>query len=50
MSAKTASAGVQIPLPLVKYELEPEVIYQRARDGYVNATAMCKAAGKQVKH
>ena len=36
----------QLPLPLVQYELEKEVIYQRVKDGYVNATAMCKAAGK----
>lgn len=36
----------QIALPLVQYELAQEVIHQRVRDGYVNATAMCKAAGK----
>ena len=40
-------ANFQIALPLVQYELEHEVIHQRVRDGYVNATAMCKAAGKQ---
>ncbi len=39
-------AEFQIALPLVQYELEREVIHQRVRDGYVNATAMCKAAGK----
>jgi len=38
----------QIPLPLVRYELEHEVIYQRVKDGYVNATAMCKAADRQI--
>ena len=27
--------------------LEGEVINQRAKDGYINATAMCKAAGKR---
>ena len=37
----------QISLPLVQYEIEKEVIHQRVRDGYVNATAMCKAAGKK---
>ena len=37
----------QISLPLIQYELEKEVIHQRVRDGYINATAMCKAAGKQ---
>lgn len=36
----------QIALPLVQYELATEVIHQRVKDGYVNATAMCKAAGK----
>lgn len=39
-------AGFQIALPLVQYELETEVIHQRIKDGYVNATAMCKAGGK----
>ena len=37
----------QIALPLVRYELEKEIIHQRVKDGYINATAMCKAAGKQ---
>ncbi|USG61465.1 KilA-N domain-containing protein [Sneathiella marina] len=37
----------QIGLPLVQYEIEREVIHQRVKDGYVNATAMCKAAGRQ---
>jgi len=36
----------QISLPLVQYEFEKEVIHQRVRDGYVNATAMCKASNK----
>lgn len=38
--------GFQLALPLVRYEIEREVIHQRVRDGYVNATAMCKAGGK----
>jgi len=29
---------------------ENEIISQRVMDGYINATAMCKAAGKQMKH
>jgi hypothetical protein len=37
----------QISLPLVQYEIEHEVIHQRVKDGYINATAMCKAANKQ---
>lgn len=40
----------QLSLPLVQHEFEKEVIYQRVRDGYVNATAMCKAAGKLFGH
>jgi hypothetical protein len=40
----------QISLPLVEYEIEHEVIYQRVKDGYINATAMCKAAGKLFGH
>lgn len=45
-SKQVANVPVQLPLPLVQYEFEKEVIYQRVKDGYVNATAMCKAAGK----
>ncbi|MEM9966173.1 MAG: KilA-N domain-containing protein [Asticcacaulis sp.] len=37
----------QIPLPLVQYEFEQEVIHQRVKDGYINATSMCKANDKQ---
>jgi hypothetical protein len=43
-------AEFQIALPLVQYELAQEVIHQRVRDGYVNATAMCKAADKLWGH
>jgi hypothetical protein len=39
-------SGFQLSLPLVKYEIQAEVIHQRISDGYVNATAMCKAGGK----
>lgn len=48
--APAVSSEFQMSLPLVQYELEHEVIYQRVKDGYVNATAMCKAANKQFKH
>lgn len=34
-------------LPLIKHEEDGVVIYQRIQDGYVNATAMCKAVGKR---
>lgn len=37
-------------LPLVQYEIEHEIVYQRVADGYVNATAMCKAAGRLFGH
>ena len=40
----------QLDLPLIPHEYKGEVIRQRARDGYVNATAMCKAAGREWKH
>lgn len=47
-ASAVSPAGFQLALPLVKYELAKEVIYQRVKDGYVNATAMCKAADKQI--
>lgn len=33
-------------LDCIKHQLDGQVIRQRTRDGYINATAMCKAAGK----
>ena len=36
----------QLALPLIEHELENALIPQRAKDGYIDATAMCKAAGK----
>lgn len=42
--------NTQLQLPLIKHEEQNEIIYQRIKDGYVNATAMCKAAGKQMGH
>jgi hypothetical protein len=38
----------QLPLPHIPRNLEGEVVTQRQKDGYINATAMCKAAGKQI--
>jgi len=35
---------------LIGHELEKGIIYQRANDGYINATALCKACGKEMKH
>jgi hypothetical protein len=34
-----ADGGYQIALPLIHYEVEREIIDQRVRDGYANATA-----------
>ncbi|MBS0372542.1 MAG: KilA-N domain-containing protein [Proteobacteria bacterium] len=39
----------QLPLDLIHHEVNNAVIEQRASDGYINATALCKAAGKQFK-
>ncbi len=36
----------QLELALIPHEVENTLINQRAIDGYVNATAMCKAVGK----
>ncbi len=33
-------------LPVIQHEVRNELIDQRAVDGYINATAMCQAAGK----
>ncbi len=37
----------QYELELVDHEYGGEIIQQRASDGYINATAMCRAAGKE---
>ena len=37
---------VQLELALISHQIENTLILQRAVDGYVNATAMCKAVGK----
>ena len=40
------SLPVHLPTSYIAHEEDNTVIYQRIEDGYVNATAMCKAAGK----
>lgn len=35
---------------LIPHRAQGAIIYQRPADGYINATAMCQAAGKQFKH
>jgi hypothetical protein len=41
---------LQLDLPLIGHVVEEVSIDQRATDGYINATAMCKAVGKEFKH
>src|SRR5690606_18434952 len=38
--------SVQPRLDLIPHDYRGEIIAQRAKDGYINATAMCKASGK----
>lgn len=37
---------MQLSLELIPHKVGREIIQQRATDGYINATAMCKAAGR----
>ncbi len=37
----------QAEMALIPHEVENRIVQQRASDGYINATALCKAAGKQ---
>lgn len=37
----------QFQLSLIQHEVNNSVIEQRAQDGYINATELCKAAGKK---
>lgn len=38
---------VQQQLPLIEHDHGGRLIRQRAKDGYINATAMCRAAGRR---
>ncbi|MDZ7866831.1 KilA-N domain-containing protein [Acidovorax sp.] len=40
----------QFSLSLITHQVQNSVVEQRAIDGYINATAMCKAAGKLFGH
>lgn len=42
----SAPENSQPRLDLIPHDYRGEIIGQRAKDGYINATAMCKAAGK----
>jgi hypothetical protein len=35
-------------IPYITHEEDDQLIYMRSTDGYVNATAMCKAFGKRL--
>lgn len=37
----------QYSLSLITHQVQDSIVEQRASDGYINATAMCKAAGKK---
>jgi hypothetical protein len=37
---------MQLSLGFIPHKVGREIIQQRAKDGYINATAMCKAAGR----
>lgn len=39
---------MQYSIAIIEHDVEDSLIQQRASDGFVNATALCKAAGKQV--
>ena len=39
-------ASSQAEMPLIVREVDNRIVQQRATDGYINATAMCKAAGR----
>ena len=47
-SQYTNSAPLDFPRQplLIEHAVQGEIVPQRPRDGYINATAMCKAAGK----
>jgi len=47
---KAKDDSFQLTLPLVHYEFEKEIIYQRVKDGYINATAMCNVANRLFGH
>jgi hypothetical protein len=39
--------ATSVPTDLIVHEVNNSVILQRSDDGYINTTALCKAAGKQ---
>lgn len=49
LSHKKPINGQLLPyqLSLIKHDIKGDVVYQRPTDGYINATDLCKKAGKQ---
>lgn len=47
---KNGVSMTQLELPYVPHNLDGQIVVQRQKDGYINATAMCKAAGREFKH
>ena len=43
------TTSYQAEMPIIVHKAENRVIQQRAIDGYINATDMCKAAGKRFQ-
>lgn len=41
---------MQYAMKLIEHEVQGNSVHQRSSDGYMNATAMCAAAGKQWGH
>lgn len=41
---------MQYTLALIEHQIQNNVVQQRFKDGYINATAMCRVAGKQWGH
>lgn len=46
MAKEQNNGSEQMELPLITHRIEEITIFQRAQDGYIDATAMCKKAGK----
>jgi hypothetical protein len=44
------ASQMMLQLQLIPHEVDGVYVPQRMADGYVNATAMCKASEKQMKH
>lgn len=41
---------MQYRMKLIQHDVQGSIVQQRATDGYINATAMCRAAGKMWGH